>query len=101
MYYFACFGVRSAPRPVCPAAAHPGGLLASMAPGRHLGEGTQGAGCGPADVAHDAESTDVGLGMFRGADVAGRAGVESDCVGSVLLLHHTLLHHTLNFKLET
>ena len=47
-----------------------------MAPGRHLGGGTQGAGCGPADVAHDAESTDVGLGLFCGPELADRIGVE-------------------------
>jgi hypothetical protein len=41
----------------------------------HLGGGTQGAGCGLADVAHDAESTDVGLGLLRGANVAGRDGL--------------------------
>ena len=69
-------GVRSAPRAVYSAAAHQGGLLASMAPGRHLGGGTQGAGCGPADAAYDAESADVGLGLLCGAVVAGRAGME-------------------------
>jgi hypothetical protein len=47
--HVACIGVRSAPRAVYPAAAHPGGLLASMAPGRHLRGGAQGAGCSPAE----------------------------------------------------
>jgi hypothetical protein len=66
---------RPAPCAVHPAAAHQGGLLAGLAPGRHVGGGTQGAGCSSADVAHDAESTDVGLGLFCRADVAGRAGM--------------------------
>jgi hypothetical protein len=41
-----CVRVRSAPRAVHPAAAHQGGILASLAPGRHLGVGRRLAGIG-------------------------------------------------------
>jgi hypothetical protein len=47
-----------------------GGRAPGRTTGEHgawssLGDGTQGAGCGHADVAHDAESADVGLGLRR------------------------------------
>jgi hypothetical protein len=61
-----CVRVRSAPRAIHPAAAHQGGLLAGLAPGRHVGGWVPSCWHGaPSDrCRRDAQSADAGLVCF-------------------------------------
>ena len=68
--------VRPASRPVVQAAQHSGRLQEGLAASDYVSSCAQGSPAYPADFARHAEGPHVGPGMFRGAELSSRYGLE-------------------------